>query len=71
MFSFTTATINLHYRHDRWLARRHLLVGQLMDAQPHIVALQEVSLAVGQAGWLARQINIRLTGDSRGPYQVV
>ena len=71
MFSFTTATINLHYRHDRWLARRHLLVGQLMDAQPHIVALQEVSLAVGQAGWLARQINIRLTGDSHGPYHVV
>lgn len=71
MFAFTVATINLHNRSDRWLARRHLLVGQLMDAQPDIVALQEIGLAVGQASWLARQINIRLTGDSRRPYRVV
>ena len=71
MFAFTAATINLHNRADHWLARRHLLVGQLMDAQPHIVAMQEVSLAIGQATWLTRQINTRLTGDSRRPYHVV
>jgi endonuclease/exonuclease/phosphatase family metal-dependent hydrolase len=71
MFAFTAATVNLHHRGDRWLARRHLLVGQLMDAQPDIIALQEISVAVGQAGWLARQVNIRLTGDSRRPYRVV
>lgn len=71
MFDFTVATINLRNRSDRWLARRHLLVGQLMDAQPHIVALQEISLTIGQATWLARQINSRLTGKSNQPYRVI
>ena len=71
MFGFTVATINLHNRADHWLARRHLLVGQLMDAQPHIVALQAISLSIGQATWLARQINSRLTGTSNQPYRVI
>lgn len=71
MFTFTAATINLRNRADRWLARRHLLVGQLMDAAPDIVALQEISLTIGQASWLVRQVNIRLTGDSRRPYRLV
>ncbi len=71
MFAFTVATINLRNRADRWLARRHLMVGQLMDVQPDIVALQEISLTIGQATWLARQINIRLTGKSSQPYRVI
>ena len=71
MFAFTAATINLRNRADRWLARRHLLVGQLVDATPDIIALQEISLSVGQASWLVRQVNIRLTGDARRPYRVV
>ncbi len=71
MFAFTAATINLRNRADRWLARRHLLVGQLVDATPDIIALQEISLTVGQGNWVARQVNIRLTGDSRRPYRLV
>ena len=71
MFAFTAATINLRNRADRWLARRHLMVGQLVDSTPDIIALQEISLTVGQGNWLARQVNIRLTGDSRRPYRLV
>ncbi len=71
MFAFTAATINLHHRADHWLARRHLLVGQLLDSTPDIIALQAISLTVGQGHWLARQINIRLTGDSRRPYRLI
>jgi endonuclease/exonuclease/phosphatase family metal-dependent hydrolase len=71
MFAFTAATINLRGRVDRWLARRHLLVGQLVDAAPDIIALQEVSLSIGQGSWLARQVNIRLTGDARRPYRII
>lgn len=71
MFAFTAATINLRNRADHWLARRHLLVGQLIDTTPDIIALQEISLTVGQGHWLARQINSRLTGDSRRPYRLI
>ncbi len=71
MYGFTAATINLRGRSRRWLARRHLLVGQLVDASPDIVALQEISLSIGQGAWLVRQVNIRLTGDSRRPYRLI
>lgn len=71
MYGFTVATINLRGRSQRWLARRHLLVGQLVDSLPDIVALQEVDLSIGQGSWLARQVNIRLSGDGRQPYRIV
>lgn len=71
MFAFTAATINLRNRMDRWLARRHLLVGQLVDDTPDIIALQEISLSIGQGSWLARQVNIRLSGDARRPYRII
>jgi endonuclease/exonuclease/phosphatase family metal-dependent hydrolase len=71
MFPFTAATFNLCGGADRWLARRHLFVGQIVDRQPDIVALQEVNLSFGQGKWLVRQVNIRLTGDSRHPYRLV
>ncbi len=71
MFAFKAATLNLRGRSRRWLARRHLLVGQLVDDLPDIIAFQEVSLLIGQINWLARQVNIRLTGDSRRPYRVI
>lgn len=71
MFSFTAATINIRNRTNRWLSRRHLLVGELIDKKPNLIALQEISLSIGQGSWLARQVNIRLSGDSRKPYQIV
>lgn len=71
MFSLTAATINLRNRSDRWLARRRLLVSELIDHAPDIISLQEISLAIGQASWLLRQVNIRLSGSSKGPYTLV
>ncbi len=71
MFGFTATTINLRGRANRWLARRHLLVGQIVDAQPDIIALQEIDLSIGQGGWLTRQVNIRISGDGRRPYRLI
>lgn len=71
MFRFTAATINLRNRADRWLRRRHLLVGQLVDTIPDLIALQEISLSIGQGSWITRQTNIRLTGDARRPYRLI
>lgn len=69
--SITVATINLRNRADRWEERRHLLVAQLVDAAPDLIALQELSFPIGQGRWLRNQINNRLTGGSRAPYQLV
>ncbi len=71
MYAFTAATINLRGRAERWLARRHLLVGQLVDVLPDIISLQEISLSINQGNWLARQVNIRLTGDAKRPYRII
>ncbi|RIK20538.1 MAG: hypothetical protein DCC51_07360 [Anaerolineae bacterium] len=71
MFEFTAATINLRGRTQRWLARRHLLVGQIVDRLPDIIALQEIDLSIGQGRWVARQVNIRLSGDGKNPYRII
>lgn len=57
---FTVATLNLHGRHHRWLERRHLIVNEILAAQPDLVALQEISFTSGQGWWLYRQLNARL-----------
>ena len=36
-----------------------------------IVAMQEIDFTIGQGSWLARQVNIRLSGDARRPYRIV
>lgn len=71
MYSLTLATINLRNRSDRWLARRRLLVSEILEKSPDIISLQEISLSIGQAGWLAKQVNVRLTGKSSGPYRII
>jgi endonuclease/exonuclease/phosphatase family metal-dependent hydrolase len=67
----TIVTLNLRSRLDRWLARRELVVAQLLDLVPDIICLQEIYLPVGQARWLRNQINLRLTGGSNAPYKLV
>jgi endonuclease/exonuclease/phosphatase family metal-dependent hydrolase len=67
----TVTTLNLHLSHDRWLERRHLIVSQLLDMKPDLIALQEVFLPGSQGRWLRHQINSRLTGSSRAPYRLV
>lgn len=71
MYAIKVATINLRNRADRWLSRRRLLVSELIDYAPDLISLQEISLAIGQASWLLRQVNIRMSGSSKGPYRLV
>ncbi|GIK55339.1 MAG: hypothetical protein HND44_06530 [Chloroflexi bacterium] len=70
MTSLTVATINLRNRADRWRQRRHVLVAQLLDATPDLIALQEISFSIGQGRWLRNQINARLPQGKR-PYTLV
>jgi endonuclease/exonuclease/phosphatase family metal-dependent hydrolase len=67
----TVATINLHGRKDRWLERRRLLVSQLMESGAELISLQEINMPIGQAIWLCKQVNVRLSGSDNKPYQVV
>lgn len=60
MTQLTVATLNLRGRHDRWLKRRHLIVAEMLDAQPDLISLQEISRPIGQGRWLRNQINSRL-----------
>jgi endonuclease/exonuclease/phosphatase family metal-dependent hydrolase len=69
--SLTVATINLRHRADRWRERRHLLVAQIVDATPDLISLQEISFPIRQGQWLRNQVNARLTGSNRGPYQLI
>lgn len=64
------ATLNVHGRADRWLARRPLLVSQLLEAQPQLIGLQEISLPIRQGNWLCNQLNVRLSGSEKEPYQL-
>ncbi len=70
MTDLTVATINLRNRADRWRQRRHLLVAQLLDATPDLVALQEISFSINQGRWLRNQINARLPEGKR-PYTLI
>ena len=65
------ATINLHNRADRWPERRHLLVSQLIEVVPDMIALQEISVPIRQGQWLCKQINYRLSGSDKIPYTLV
>lgn len=69
--SLRVATLNLRGRYDHWLARRRLVVAEFLDAQPDLIALQEISLLINQGRWLVNQLNVRLTGTSREPYRIV
>jgi len=65
------ATLNLRNRQDRWLARRHLIVAELLDTQPDLLSLQEIYRPIGQARWLRNQVNSRISGSSSTPYRLI
>ncbi len=67
----TVATININGGQDRWKERRHLLVGQLIEANADLISFQEVYTPIRQAVWLCKQINVRLGGSDKGPFRVV
>lgn len=71
MTQITVATLNLHNRYRRWRERRHLVVGQIMDAAPDLLSLQEINLMSGQGRWLMNQINSRLGSTSGQQYRLL
>lgn len=71
MSELKVATLNLHGRHDRWLRRRQLIVSEILDSQPELLSLQEIYRPIGQASWLRNQVNVRLSGSPRQPYQLL
>ncbi len=71
MPTLSIATLNLRNRQDRWYERRELLVAEILEKQPDVLALQEISMPIGQGRWLRNQVNLRLTGKSGRPYRLV
>lgn len=66
----TVATINVHNRRDRWRKRRHVLIGELLNTTPDLIALQEISFSIGQGRWIRNQLNARLPEEKR-PYRLI
>lgn len=64
----TAVTLNLHAHHHRWWGRRELIVDELLQLQPDLIALQEVSMSRGQLWWLCRHLNSALGSTV---YQIV
>jgi len=71
MIEIKVATLNLRSRHDRWLRRRELIVSELLNTQPDLLSLQEIYRPIGQARWLRNQVNVRLSGSPKRPYQLL
>src|SRR5262245_17862689 len=66
--NLTILTLNLRHKEDDWLARAPLIADELALLRPHLIALQEVWLPIGQARWLARELNTRLAAQGKGSY---
>lgn len=71
MTSVTVATINIHQRRDRWRERRHLIVAEILNHLPDLIAFQEVSVFYRQGQWLLAQVNARSGDSRREPYRLV
>ena len=60
MAEITVGTLNLFNRMGDWERRAPLVIDQLEDLLPDVIAFQEVDLMLDQGMWIARQINQRL-----------
>jgi endonuclease/exonuclease/phosphatase family metal-dependent hydrolase len=56
----TLATLNLFNRMGEWERRAPLVIDQLEELLPDVIAFQEVDLMLDQGMWIARQINQRM-----------
>jgi endonuclease/exonuclease/phosphatase family metal-dependent hydrolase len=63
MSEVTVATLNLFNRMGQWGHRAPLVIDQLEELAPDVIALQEVDLVLDQGMWISRQINKRLPGQ--------
>lgn len=64
------ATLNLMRDGYGWPRRAQLAVDCLASRPPHLLSLQEVWLPVGQADWIAGQLNERLALPGREGFSV-
>jgi endonuclease/exonuclease/phosphatase family metal-dependent hydrolase len=71
MTSLTVATVNINHREHRWGERRHLLVAEILDYAPDLIALQDVAMLQRQGHWLRAQVNMRMGSSRREPYRLV
>ncbi len=71
MTEISIVTINILVNLSLWKKRRTLLVDQLADLNPDIIALQEVSLKgkISTAHWIAAELN-QQASEKDGDYQV-
>ncbi len=60
-------SFNLRHNVDRWPERSKLILEELIEEQPDIIAFQEVALPIKQAHWIAHQLN---AATAHVPYQV-
>jgi len=58
--NFKIATINLHQGFKRWEERRELIVSQLGELNPDILAINEISVLLQSGRWLQRVTKERL-----------
>lgn len=64
-------TLNLRLHIDAWEKRGPLMVEQIAEVHPHLLALQECWLPIRQGEWLAEQLNARLVPRGLAPYTLV
>ncbi len=60
MPEISVATLNLFNRMADWEARAPLVVEQLAELAPDVIAFQEIDLMLDQGMWISRQVNQRL-----------
>ena len=65
MATVRVATLNLFNKVGRWAERLPLVVEQLIELQPDVIALQEVDLIVDQGMALCRLVNATLKDSQR------
>jgi len=63
MATIKLATLNVFNRMGQWGMRAPLLIEQLEELRPDVLAIQEVDLVLDQGMWISRQINKRLAGE--------
>lgn len=71
MARIKVATLNIRNRRDRWSDRRRLIVNEIIETKPDLLALQEIYRPTGQGKWLRNQTNSRLSGTSKTPYHLL
>ncbi len=70
MATVTVATLNLFNKTGRWGERCPLVVDQMLELRPDVIALQEVDLTIDQGMALARLINVRFREMQEPRYMV-